>query len=317
MGKVIDSDKPILLNRDTCCVCNSVLFKDVFSIKYSEENISEYLWKFYSRQGYIDLELLKNDFFDIKKCINCGMIFQKNIPDGIISDLLYNNWIDPQLSFERNQIWKERIIEDRKLELRDLLRYIPHKQNQFNVLDFGYGWANWSEAALSLGCNVFGCEISPSRIKNADMLGIHNIELNHIKDHKFDIINIDQVLEHLSEPRKVLELLWRSLTNDGLLIIDVPNGSDAEKKLNEKAWIQSPELKEQFNYIAPLEHINCFSRETLYYLTKACGFKQIEIKWSDYKSNVSGYRTLKNQIIRIFLPKRTPLRNIYKRAIDI
>jgi len=61
--------------------------------------------------------------------------------------------------------------------------------------------------ARAYGCSVYGMDLSPHCIKNAEMLGIQTINREEIKHLRFDFINSEQVLEHIPNPLHSLKKL--------------------------------------------------------------------------------------------------------------
>ena len=94
--------------------------------------------------------------------------------------------------------------------------------------------------------------------------------LTKIKKKKFDLITAFHVFEHLKEPKKILKLLSKKLTNDGQIIIEVPNSEDALLTLYENKKFQN------FTYWS--QHLYLFNSDTLRILANQCGLKIFSIK---------------------------------------
>ena len=82
---------------------------------------------------------------------------------------------------------------------------------------------------LHLGC---GTVIKPNYI-NLDIKKLKGVDIVHdlnkfpypFKDNTFEIIELHHVLEHLDNPLKVIEELWRISKPNGILVIAVPHWS--------------------------------------------------------------------------------------------
>lgn len=100
------------------------------------------------------------------------------------------------------------------------------------VLDVGCGNGIISRSLGEAGYNVYGIDISEKAITRAR-------ELNTFTNVNFDVVSAEQlaaegkrydaiicseVLEHLNRPGDLLNTLYRSLTDSGVLIVTVPNG---------------------------------------------------------------------------------------------
>ena len=85
----------------------------------------------------------------------------------------------------------------------------------------------------------------------------------------FNFIRLDQVLEHLDDLKQTMETIKKIAHKNCIIYISVPNG---KKIINKKT-----EIKIEKGPIQPLEHLNCFSRESLKKLLKKNGFKEITL----------------------------------------
>ena len=51
--------------------------------------------------------------------------------------------------------------------------------------------------------------------------------LNSLGERKYDLITAFHVIEHLQDPRKILENLKEFLSLEGFIVVEVPSASDA------------------------------------------------------------------------------------------
>ncbi|NQY10999.1 MAG: class I SAM-dependent methyltransferase [Flavobacteriales bacterium] len=140
------------------------------------------------------------------------------------------------------------------------------------VFDIGFGFAQALIYLKNKGMSVSGLEPSIEGVEYARENGINaihtGIENFDVVENKSDLVLLMNVLEHLREPRKtLLNIKEFLLTDNGLLVIDVPNdfndfqtAANAEYNLDE--W-----------WVYPPNHINYFSHKSLQNLLKACGYK--------------------------------------------
>lgn len=97
-----------------------------------------------------------------------------------------------------------------------------------NILEVGCAFGAFVESALKLGLNAQGIELNLAAVEVAKE---HNLPVEGIDLQKFvekyplsqDAICSFQVLEHIAEPRKFIELCLQSLKPNGKLIFCVPN----------------------------------------------------------------------------------------------
>jgi SAM-dependent methyltransferase len=89
----------------------------------------------------------------------------------------------------------------------------------------------------------------------------------------FDAIVYGDVLEHLSDPRAVLQALDQTLTPGGTVIVSVPNVAHL--------WVRLSLLAGRFDYadrgILDRTHLRFFTRRTLLELLRDAGLAVIEV----------------------------------------
>jgi len=103
--------------------------------------------------------------------------------------------------------------------------FILNKQN-LKMLDYG-GYNGFLSFAFNQKnkINSFVADLDPQGLKMAKFLGseIINIKNETIKELDFDLITFVHVLEHLDNPKSILENLKNNLSKNGILYAEVPN----------------------------------------------------------------------------------------------
>ena len=184
---------------DKCPVCNSISFKEIYHTPYTSNPIKKYLENFYS--GKVDFKYLDQAFYHLYECKECGLIFQNEIPNDILMEVLYEKWIDPQETFLQHQKNDDIFLYSAYAqEISIIIEYFQQSPSKLDIFDFGMGWGKWSLMAKGFGCNSYGIELSIDRIKYAKSNGVKVITWDEIPKHSFDFINSEQVFEHLSNP---------------------------------------------------------------------------------------------------------------------
>ncbi len=107
-----------------------------------------------------------------------------------------------------------------------ILDYFKNIKRELKFLDFGMDWGRWCLMSKAFGCDVYGTELSESRIKYGQSIGINVIDWDEISNFEFDFINTEQVFEHITSPLEILKYLSHSLKQHGLIKISVPDGGD-------------------------------------------------------------------------------------------
>lgn len=263
--------------RKECPACSSDRFKTVYETRFDESPVKDYLLGFYLPQGMVEFEYLKNSSYRLCECENCGLIFQKDVPNDALMERVYEHWIDPVKAMTRHQ--KESIGYHLLLEqeLVKIIAYIRKDPSDLCFLDFGMGWGDWAIKAKKIGCDTYGTELSEERIKYACANGVKILNWNQIPDHRFDFINTEQVLEHLPQPLDTLRYLKSALKPDGIIKISVPTANNIRHRLKNMDWKARRGTKNSLNPVAPLEHLNFFTRHALLNMAAKAGMKEVVI----------------------------------------
>ena len=155
------------------------------------------------------------------------------------------------------------------------------------VLDVGCGRGALGEAIRQLGWEVWGIECSEeacatarsrlARLIPADLLDREAIA-RQIGDMRFDAVIFSDVLEHLYDPRTVLESYLPYLKPQGKLLISVPN---AVVWTNRLQWLLG-----RVNYadtgVMDRTHIRFFTFRTARQLVEAAGCRVVRIDFTPH-----------------------------------
>jgi 2-polyprenyl-3-methyl-5-hydroxy-6-metoxy-1,4-benzoquinol methylase len=157
---------------------------------------------------------------NICRCEGCGFVFDNPRPSA--EDLAafyskpskYDSWLAEVEA--RDRLWKER--------LQRLLR----TRKPGSLLDVGTGIGQFLVHARPYYTEVCGTEISNSAIELASQmygLSLYRGTIERINFHGrlFDNLTLFHVLEHVSDPAAVVRKCHSVLSDDGVLVIAVPN----------------------------------------------------------------------------------------------
>ena len=140
------------------------------------------------------------------------------------------------------------------------------------VLDVGcaYGFMleRFPESWQKFGMDVSYYAINKARKRlSSAMLSVGNAERDlHFPQNYFDIILLNDIVEHLKDPEKALKSAYRILKKGGIMYITTPNLNSVRKKV-----LHSADKKEH--------HVSMFPHKELMALLKKIGFK-IERDWT-------------------------------------
>jgi len=139
-----------------------------------------------------------------------------------------------------------------------------------NFLDIGTSFGGLMHSASPF-FDVYGIEISKYSGKiAADYSGgfvhIGTIENNPFKENFFSVITMIELIEHLKNPKKAIEICYKLLKPNGLLVVQTAN----------MEGLQAKKLKADYNYFLP-GHLSYFSKRNLVQLLKEVGFDYVKV----------------------------------------
>ncbi|NJO07119.1 MAG: class I SAM-dependent methyltransferase, partial [Chloroflexaceae bacterium] len=243
----------MLVERLTCAVCGATHSTTLLDHTFCDPPVWEFLESYYA--GRVEPEMLTGGRFTVSQCRVCGFIWQRYILDDAGMTALYEHWIDPRESLNKKVHANARLFLDYAHQMRLIAALFPDKApDSIRLLDFGMGWGYWCQAAQAFGYRVVGQEFAQTRLDYARVHGVPVVcSLAELTGQSFDVINAEQVFEHIPQPLATLEALAALLAPGGVIRIAVPNGSDIVRKLRATNWQASKDA------LHPLEHINCFT----------------------------------------------------------
>ena len=212
------------------------------------------------------------DRFSLVACKNCGHIM--TMPRLCDSDLagLYSTY------YPRKQVNVEdlkREVGRSSISLANLRRWWggTNNQGQYAVkpgelmLDIGCGSCLSLLEARAMGAEVRGIDADPNVKRIADDLGL-SIHIGSLidepfSDMKFDLIVLNQVLEHVPDPSLMLVRLRSRLKSEGRIILVFPNVDSFWRKLFRNSWI---------NWHIPY-HLHHFSYKSFKRMTERLGYQ--------------------------------------------
>ena len=176
------------------------------------------------------------------RCDNCGLVYLNPRPDTAELDRLYSKsyFINNEIQHDHTDDSVEAEVEVR---LSSAKRIVQEISGDCSWLDIGCGSGYLLAAARSIGCDTQGIEISSwaadfgvSRLK----LPIFNGRLSNFYElHdgvKFSIITMMAYLEHSRDPLNDLRVVSSMLTDQGVVVIRVPDVSSFDRYWHGKKW---------------------------------------------------------------------------------
>lgn len=168
-----------------------------------------------------------DESFTLVQCVKCGLVFLNPRPTIDEIGKYYENYhLHVDIS-NLSRIAKQIFL----VETIGHTRYETKTENN-KLLEIGFGDGLFLEYMKNKKWDVYGIEIEEPCVKRLKKVGIENVYTGNIfsvsfDDKTFDLVRMNQALEHMHDPLKVLIEVKRILKEDGKLIIAVPNFSGA------------------------------------------------------------------------------------------
>jgi 2-polyprenyl-3-methyl-5-hydroxy-6-metoxy-1,4-benzoquinol methylase len=239
----------MVLHEVSCNLCGSRRSKVRFSRPYADQSLT---------QDFIASTDVYANYGRIVRCLDCGLVYTNPRPSA--ADLLagYGSCIDDtylmesssrsiNAHFSLNTI-KSYIQSGRLLEVGSSTGYFLNAAR----VDFEVSGLEPSRWACQLAKDKFKLDVYPE-----DIEGIQRFGSGH-----FDVIAMIDVLEHLADPKRAIELIREALKPGGLLYFVTPDiGSLSAGMLRSRWWGLRP------------AHIHYFNSKTLRRLLETNGFR--------------------------------------------
>lgn len=222
--------------------------------------------------------------YNFNKCDVCDYYFIFPTPDKTKISKYYNdhpiltdrdnlernvqNYLDKKNNLSKSKIYKiksilnNEIIKSKKNKIhRDRLDFLDIGCNSGILMHF---------LKENFNANVTGIELN----KNAIEIGKKYLKLNNFynyteelenKNKKFDVITLIDVIEHVSDPIKMLNDIKKLLKDDGIILLRLPCID---------GWLFNRNKPEYWKWVYAPYHLSLFSRQSIKKLAEKCDLKQ-------------------------------------------
>lgn len=223
--------------------------------------------------------------------------------------------------------------------MEEFVRYADRKRLQYitkvlgeklpagsEVLDVGCGNGVISRKLGTLGFRVKGVDVSERAIEKAKSLNqspLVNFEVKSAEQivadgQRYHAVICSEVLEHLNRPQDLLKVVRQLLTDDGVLIVTVPNGKGPRErfvtrpvinmqKKNNWVWRFVKGVKKLFGYSGTtvqsdaddLTHIQFFTHRSLRALATETGYSVNHLGKTNFVEDVFPFSLLSRKIVAL------------------
>lgn len=149
------------------------------------------------------------------------------------------------------------------------MRYLPVPGLARELLDVGCGNGEFLYRARSAGWRTTGLDLDERAIESARSKGINalhgGVEILREQEGRFDAITLSHVIEHVHDPKALLEACYRLLKTGGFFLVETPNLDSLGHSKFASCW----------RGLEPPRHLVMFRRDNLLYLLRSAGFTNI------------------------------------------
>ncbi|MBU4027174.1 class I SAM-dependent methyltransferase [Patescibacteria group bacterium] len=164
---------------------------------------------------------------EILECASCGLVFLSSF-DHIRNGFYENSQMHDGEEMPDVQTWLRETAWDDERRFQYLKRVLPNRR----LLDFGCGAGGFLLKARDMVATAHGVEPEirlSSHYQSHGLTVFQNLSdiSTDIRGGGYDIVTMFHVLEHIPDPKAILSKLSEMLTDDGQIIVEVPNADDA------------------------------------------------------------------------------------------
>ncbi|OGU59431.1 MAG: hypothetical protein A2X64_00775 [Ignavibacteria bacterium GWF2_33_9] len=215
---------------------------------------------------------IRPDLLNIYYCKNCSTFFISPAPSSDQIIAFYKNYESayraefniPKYLLKKTLMYTDPMSD---LRLKELSRFMDF--NGANCFDIGFGRARYLYLIKKLGGHPFGNEYNSDSIEIAKYLGINNVYHNDISflnfNNFFDLVSMNDIIEHPLEPMILMENVVKMTKKGGLISVWTPNGSCGVNR------------HDNLTYRVDLEHMQYFTKDTFKYVAEKFNLEILQI----------------------------------------
>lgn len=231
---------------------------------------------------------------EYRECATCGHIFLSPVPTPEELKEYYraaafsgtgesrSNDAGKVSLFARGVGFAEhRLLEKRSRRYHEAHRYLPPAAGDApRLLDMGCGDGATLQKFQGRGWEICGVDISAAAIQEARgkvpeaTLQVSDLEETVLELGRFDLVRLDNVLEHVLNPEAVVRAARNYLREGGALAIYVPHGRSLSMRLLRSRSV---------SHWVPF-HLNLFTAASLTALLERAGFASVRVDYLDPSS---------------------------------
>ena len=197
---------------------------------------------------------VSKESFVIVECENCTFKFTNPRPDIESIGSYYESEDYISHSNTKTGIINRAYHVVRSITTKQKVELINrHAPGKGSILDYGCGTGVFLSACKKDGWNVRGVEPNDKAREQAKESAGTTIarSLSELADEKFNVITLWHVLEHIHTLNETINQLISHLTEDGVLVIAVPNADSHDAKQYKADWAAYDVPRHLYHFTQP------------------------------------------------------------------
>lgn len=247
---------------------------------------------------------MRKNGYDLYRCTGCGLVMTDLGEDypRFLSSFYTEGYFNgaPEAGAYKNYGHDKACIQK---NLMPILSRIKKDNPHGRILDVGSAYGFFVELALSHGLDAWGIEPSAYALTQAsESVGKRmiqtTVEPKLFPEKSFDTITLFDVVEHLADPKKDLQILRGYLKDDGMMVIATGDAGSLMARLLGRRW----------TFYIPPQHLYFFSKATIWELLYQSGLepvsrfrigKWLRISYILHLASTGGESTLSSFVTRV------------------
>jgi 2-polyprenyl-3-methyl-5-hydroxy-6-metoxy-1,4-benzoquinol methylase len=151
------------------------------------------------------------------------------------------------------------------------------------VLELGSAAGHFTKALVDQGCRVVGVEIDPDAAEQTAKLAEKvivgdlsdpGVVESAIDEERFDVVVAGDVLEHLPDPLRVLQMCRGALRPGGFVVMSLPNIAHADVKLQ----LLSGQFRYRDTGLLDRTHLHFFTLDSIKEMVREAGLLMVDLR---------------------------------------
>lgn len=197
------------------------------------------------------------------RCDNCGFVFlYPRMTPEMEKEFYENKYRSEYHTQHPEELWQTSIPEAKKR----VARFTSLFSKDTHLLEIGCASGYFLFEIKDYVKSVIGVELTKEYVEYAKSKGLNVKEsLDEVPDNSYDLIVMFHILEHIDDPINFLKEVKKKLSQNGKLIIEVPNVDDI--------LVSVYKIKNHLDFYWEIAHNYYFSKTTLGKVMEIAGYQ--------------------------------------------